>query len=135
VVTALDVKAGKLIPKVAEKLKNEKMVAAPKWMAYAKTGSHVQRAPESADFWYMRCASLLRRLYVKGPIGVSRLREKYGGRKKGPGVAHFRKAGGSVIRKALQQLETAGLVGKMQKGRAISKKGMALLDKTAKEVS
>jgi small subunit ribosomal protein S19e len=134
--TVLDIKANRLIAKVAGKLKAEKMVSPPKWMAFVKTGSHAERAPESPDFWYVRCASLLRRLYVKGPIGVSRLREKYGGRKHHTAaVAHFRKAGGSIIRKALQQLETAGLVSKVPKGRAISKKGVALLDGAARGVA
>ncbi len=135
-VTVFDVKANQLISATAQKLKTEKVVTPPKWLAYVKTGSHVERAPDDPDFWYVRCASLLRRLYVKGPIGVSRLREKYGGRKRrGSAPAHFRKAGGSIIRKSLQQLETAGLVSKSGKGRGISSKGMKMLDGIAKSVS
>lgn len=45
---------------------------------------------------------------------------------------HFRKAGGSAIRKALQQLEAAGLVTKIEgRGRVLTPKGRSLLDRLA----
>jgi small subunit ribosomal protein S19e len=105
-------------------------VTPPEWAAYVKTGSHVERAPQNPDWWYVRSASMMRKLYVKGPVGVSRLRKEYGGRKRmGVRPAHFRKAGGNILRSILQQLETAGLVEKADtKGRIVSKKGRSLLD-------
>lgn len=108
----------------------------PEWAFYAKTGSHVERAPDDPDWWYRRCASLLRKLYLHGPVGVERLRTAYGGRKDmGTVREHFRKAGGSAVRKALQQLETAGLVAKVDKrGRALTPQGRALLDKLADRI-
>jgi small subunit ribosomal protein S19e len=69
-------------------------------------------------------------------VGVQRLRKEYGGRKrKGNFPAHHQKAGGSIIRTCLQQLEVAGLVDKVDKeGRRISKKGRSLLDAMSTQI-
>ena len=132
-VTGYDVEPSKLINAVAKRLKSENLVKPPEWASYVKTGSHKERAPEEPDFWYKRCASMLRKAYVYGPLGVSKLRKKYGGRKH-RGSAGERKgiAGGSIIRKGQQQLEKAGLVEKKGTGRIVSKKGRALIDNIAK---
>ncbi|MFH1285350.1 MAG: 40S ribosomal protein S19, partial [Candidatus Micrarchaeota archaeon] len=124
------------IEKTAEKLKHVAEIKIPESVKYAKTGSHVERAPDSKDFWYIRCASLLWRAYNK-PVGVGRLRTHYGGRKqRGARPEHHADAGGSMIRRGLQQLEKAGLVKKQKEGgRAVTGAGMKLLDSVAKEMS
>ena len=132
-----DVPAELLIKRLAEYIKtNFHEVTPPSWIIGTKTGSHKDRPPQNKDWWYIRCASLLRKLYLYGPIGVSRLRSEYGGRKrKGRRREHTKKAGGSAIRKPLQQLEKAGLVelnGK--KGRKLTSKGRELLDKMATQI-
>ena len=88
----------------------------------------------------MRAAAVLRSVYMLGPIGVSKLRTKYGGKKRrGHKMSHFRKGSGNVIRKLLQQLEKAGLIKFVEKGvhkgRIITPKGMSILDKTAISIS
>jgi small subunit ribosomal protein S19e len=105
-------------------------------MKFAKSGSHKERPPEQKDFWYIRAASILRRLYIDGPIGVERLRTYYGGRKsRGTKPSKFRKASGNIIRKILQQLEGARLVEKAGKsGRKLTSNGRRLLDRIAYEV-
>lgn len=125
------VPADELIERLAEYLKeNVKEVWVPQWALFAKTGSHRQRPPDRFDWWYVRAASMLRKLYIKGPMGVSRLRKVYGGRKKYPmRRAHKVKAGGAIVRNMLQQLEAAGLVSKTGKGRWLTPKGVSLLDK------
>ena len=140
--TPYDVPPDKLIERLARYLKREvEAVRPPEWAIFVKTGSHVQRPPQDPDWWYVRCASLLRKLYIHGPIGVERLRSMYGGRKdRGHKPEHHRKAGGSIIRKALQQLEAAGLVQKVTDanghviGRTLTPKGRSLLDRIATEV-
>jgi small subunit ribosomal protein S19e len=79
---------------------------------------------------------MMRKLYTKGPIGVSHLRKEYGGRKRmGVRPAHFRKAGGNIIRTLLQQMESAGLVQKDGiKGRVVSSKGRSLLDALSSQI-
>jgi small subunit ribosomal protein S19e len=73
---------------------------------------------------------------MKGPVGVSKLRKEYGGRKRrGVKPAHFAKAGGNIIRTVLQQLEQAGLAQKDGiKGRVVSGKGRSLLDAMATQI-
>lgn len=137
-VTAVQVPADRLIAEVARYLKERvPEVKPPEWTAYVKTGAHKERVPEDLDWWYYRCASILRKLYVRGtPVGIERLRTAYGGRKNyGVAPEHFVKGSGSVIRKALQQLEKAGLVVKVKgKGRTLSPKGRSLLDKMANKI-
>ncbi len=135
-VTALDVDTNKLMENVAGKLKAMKLEK-PAFVGLVKTGSHNERPPEQEDFWFIRCASIMRHICVRGSAGTNRLRRHYGGRK-GRTVRpeHHRPAGGSTIRKAMQQLEKAGLVAKQKTGgRKLTAKGQALLDKAAKEVS
>lgn len=134
-VTALDVDANALIGKVAEKLKGMK-INKPAFVGLVKTGSHNERPPEQPDFWHMRCASVLRQAYVRGTIGTNRLRTHYGGRRsRGVKPQVHRRAGGSTIRKAMQELEKAGLLRKEKTGRSLSPAGRKLLDSAAKEIS
>ncbi|CAB3288673.1 30S ribosomal protein S19e [Methanocaldococcus lauensis] len=133
-VTVYDVPADKLIQKTAEKLK-EMDIEVPEWVPFVKTGVSRERRPEQDDWWYIRCASILRKIYIYGPVGVSRLRTAYGGRKnRGHEPEHFYKGSGNIIRKALQELEKLGLVEKRPEGRVITSKGRSFLDNIAKEV-
>ena len=131
-----DVYPNELIEKVAEELKKIEAIKPPAWATFAKTGAHKERAPSDANWWYVRAAAVLRSVFVLGPIGVSKLRTKYGGKKRrGHKMNEFRKGSGSVIRKVLQQLEKAELIKSVEKGihkgRVIAPKGKSLLDKTA----
>lgn len=138
VVTVRDVHARKLVWVVKEELKSVKEIKPPVWSVYAKSGVNRQRPPEQPDFWYIRGASLLRRIYLDGPVGVEKLRTFYGGRKRrGTKPARFRKGSGSVVRKLLQQLETAGFVEKEKNGsgRKITSKGRKFLDNIANKAA
>jgi small subunit ribosomal protein S19e len=108
---------------------------APEWASWVKTGSHAERPPTNPDWWLTRAASVMRKLYLHGPVGLTDLERAYGGTKAlyyNP--KHHRDAGGSSIRKILHQLEQAELVAKTPKGRVLSPKGRALLDKTSRQV-
>jgi small subunit ribosomal protein S19e len=136
-ITPHDVPASKLVKKLGNYLKkNVDETTPPQWATIAKTGMHVQRPPQNPDWWYIRCASLLRKIYVHGPIGVEKLRAEYGGRKDyGVRPDHAAKGSGAIIRKALQQLEAAGFVGTFRtSGRRVTKKGRKLLEELAEEL-
>ncbi len=129
-----DVNPNMLIDKTAAELK--KLIKAPEWAIFVKTGVHKERPPISEDWWYVRAAAILRTIYIMGPIGVSKLRTKYGGKKnRGHKTEHFFRASGSVIRKILQQLEEAKLIKQTQigvhKGRVITPVGQSLLNNAA----
>lgn len=134
-----DVPANELIEKISEKLKQINEIKPPEWAAFVKTGRYKERPPFKEDWWYVRAASVLRTIYKLGPIGVSKLRRRYGGKKnRGVKPERFYKGSGSIIRKILQQLEKAELVKKekkkIHKGRILTAKGKSLLDKTASEL-
>ena len=116
---AYDIPANNLIDRLSEQLKKEKKIEPPGWSAFVKTGAHTEKIPQNKDWWYARCSSILRKVYIHGPIGVSDLRSEYGGNKQaGYNLAHHKDAGGAIIRKALQQLEVAGYVVKKGKRKA-----------------
>jgi small subunit ribosomal protein S19e len=138
VVTALEAPADELIKAVAEYLKTRVTeVRPPAWALMAKTGTHKEHPPTDPDWWYLRAASVLRKLYKTGrPVGIERLRTSYGGRlNRGVAPEHFVKGSGSVVREILQQLEKAGLVEKVAgKGRRLTPAGRSLLDNIAYNV-
>ncbi|QSZ66742.1 30S ribosomal protein S19e [Methanofollis aquaemaris] len=130
--TVYDIPAEMLIPQVARELKELPAIEPPEWAAFAKTGIHKEMPPEDPDWWYVRTAAVLRRIYIDGPVGVERLRTAYGGaRNRGSNPNRFKKGSGSILRKALQQLEAEGLVEKVRDGRQVSAKGRAFLDSAA----
>ena len=130
-----DVPADVLISKLTNILKNED-IPAPIWASFVKTGSHADRPPHEKDWWYTRCASILRKIYLHGPIGINDLRKEFGGGKPvGYGAAHHRDAGGAIIRNAIHGLEKLGYVEKVEKkGRVVTKQGMQKLDHLATEI-
>ena len=135
--TPYDIPAQVFINKLAKYAKdNIDQVTPPPWAPYVKTGSYAVHQPQNPDWWYTRCASLLRKTYMKGPIGVERLRAQYSGRKDlGVRPECVRKGAGSNIRKLFQQLETAGLIENVKgKGRVLTSEGRRLLDTLATEI-
>jgi len=135
--TPYDVSASQFIPRLAKHIKDRvDQVQPPPWALMVKTSTHTQRQPEDLDWWFTRAASILRKVYLQGPVGIERLRARYGGRKSlGVRRQHARKGGGSNVRKILQQLETAGLVEPTKgRGRVLTKEGRRVLDKIASEV-
>ena len=135
--TPHDVPASKFIERLARYLKeNVEEVQPPAWANSAKTGVHTEKPPQNPNWWYIRSASALRKIYVHGPIGLEKLRSDYGG---GTGFSvtpeHAAKAGGSNIRKIFQQLELAGLIQtEKAKGRTMSPKGRKLLQEVAEDL-
>jgi len=132
-VTVYDVKASDVIGLAAERLKDK--VKKPAYMSFVKSGSGRERMPSDPNFWYVRSASILRQVYINGPVWVSRLRTKYGNKKEH--VVHRKhhiKAGGSIIRDALIELERAGYVKNTKAGRVITPQGKSFIDKICKEL-
>ena len=135
ITTVYDVPADMLIDVVKEELKNDKNLTPPIWATFVKTGSSREKGPDQNDWWYIRAASVMRKVYVYGPLGVETLRVDYGGKKnRGVKPEKFRKSSGAIIRKIFSQLEKGGYIQKAEKGRVISAHGMSLLDKKASEV-
>lgn len=123
-------------PKLVEEIKKLEAVSAPEWAPFVKTGAHKERPPVDKDWWYVRSASILKKINKFGPIGTNRLAKQYGGRKN-RGFRPEIKYDGSrnIIRKSLQQLEKAGLVQQVSSpkaGKVLTKAGKELLNKVSK---
>jgi len=124
-----------IINAVAQQLKL--VLKKPEWADFVKTGVFKQRPPVDSDWWYYRAASILLKVQKLEPIGVSKLRTKYGGRKNcGVAPEHFFRGSGKIIRLILQQLETVGYLKQekksLHKGRLLTAKAKSLISKTAK---
>ncbi|MCX6711588.1 MAG: 30S ribosomal protein S19e [Candidatus Woesearchaeota archaeon] len=132
-----DVSAEKLIKKAAEELKKD--IKMPQWAKFVKTGAGKERPPIENDWWYMRAASILRKIYINGPIGVEKLRKKYSSKKNmGHKPERVYPGSGKIIRTILQDLEKSGYIKfaekKVHKGRIITPKGKKFLDSLSKNL-
>jgi len=122
---------------LAEALKKEGDFEKPEWVDFVKSSAARERPIDEEDFWFKRAASILRQIYIRGVVGVARLRTRYGGRKdRGMKPKRFHKGGGKIIRTILQQAEEAGLLKKAEgskKGRMLTPKGKEFLENVAEQ--
>ncbi len=134
-----EVPTDKLIAELANRLENVKEMNPPAWAPFVKTGRSRERPPSQANWWYIRSASILRKMYLDPGIGVNKLRKVYGGRKNlGHQPEHVFPASGSIIRKSIQKLEASGFLksertpkGRILK-RLVTEKGRELLQEASK---
>lgn len=134
--TVYDVAADELIAETAKDLKDGVKIEMPEWAVFVKTGAHTERKPDNPDWWYVRSASVLRRIYIEGPVGVERLRTYYGGSKnRGRKPEKFYKASGKVIRTILKTLDEKEMTKTTKSGRVITPKGQSYLDKLSSQIS
>jgi small subunit ribosomal protein S19e len=125
--TAYDVPAEKLIPKIADELKKIETIAPPDWAAFVKTGRHREKSPVNNDWWHTRTAAVLRKIYIEGPVGTTRLAAMYGGR----AVRGSR----SISRMTVQQLEKSQLVQKQKDGgRVVTAKARKMIDQMSTQI-
>ncbi len=130
-----DVPPAVLLPQLATELRNRSAVTPPPWATFVKTGVHKQRAPVQVDWWYLRSASVLRKIYLQGHVGIARLSAEYGGKRdRGSAPYHARTGSRSILREIVHQLETAGLVQPYKtQGRRLSPAGEKLLSSVSHE--
>eukprot|EP00999_Lentomonas_sp_LEN2_P001210 NODE_2226_length_621_cov_309.123482_g2176_i0.p2 GENE.NODE_2226_length_621_cov_309.123482_g2176_i0~~NODE_2226_length_621_cov_309.123482_g2176_i0.p2 ORF type:complete len:154 (+),score=38.14 NODE_2226_length_621_cov_309.123482_g2176_i0:77-538(+) len=131
-----DVSHADFISAAAAQFKREGQLELPKNWEFQKMASWKQYSPYDQDWFYIRTASLLRRLYVRGGTGIGGLQKHYGGaRKRGVCPVHHADASAGVIRHCLHQLENKGLVEHDENGgRRVSKSGRKMCDQIAQRV-
>eukprot|EP00741_Cyanophora_paradoxa_P017787 tig00021017_g17179.t1 len=137
-VTVRDVAPADFIAAYAAHLKRTGKLEVPKWVDLVKTGVHKELAPYDADWYYIRAASMARKIYLRGGQGVGKFKRTYGGVKRGRSVlpAHFQYASGSILRNILKGLEKIKVLSKDPKGgRKITADGQRDLDRIAGQVS
>ncbi|MEK6915806.1 MAG: 40S ribosomal protein S19 [Nanoarchaeota archaeon] len=130
--TVKSISADKYNSLLATALKEYDEFKAPEWVLFVKSGHGKQRPIEDDNFWHKRAASVLRQVYLRGIVGVQRLRSRYGNRKnRGKQPARFAKSSGKILRLILQQAESAQILTKSEsekKGRILTEKGKKLLE-------
>jgi small subunit ribosomal protein S19e len=134
--TIYDVPALELIQHIAKKFEKEKAIAMPEQNKYSKTSVARENIPDNRDWWNIRCASILRKIYMKNGIGIEQLKAEYGGkRERGSKPPKAQSGSGTIIRRCVQQLEQAGYIRKIKgKGRIMTAKGQSFMDNSAHEV-
>merc|ERR1712156_295614 len=106
-----DVDQQEFVVAFAAFLKKSGKIKVPAWADQVKTAVFKQLSPYDQDWYYIRCASLARHLYMRGNAGVGAFRRVYGGCQ----------ANGNIIRKCLQSLEAVKLVKKSDfRGRVVT---------------
>ena len=130
-----DVQATAFIKAYAEHLKNSDKFDLPVWTDTVKTAVFKELAPYGDDWYYIRAASIARKVYLQPGIGIGALQKWYGGSyRRGTRTEHFRKANSGIIRSVLLQLEEMKVVEKVANGghgRRVTVVGQQDLDRIA----
>lgn len=110
----------------------------PEWVDLVKTSRAKELAPYDPDWYYIRCAAIVRHIYIRSPVGVGSVTKIFGTRKRnGTKPSHFCRSAGSIARKALQSLEALKLIEKTADGvggRKLTQQGRRDLDRIAAQV-
>eukprot|EP00178_Gracilaria_changii_P023800 TRINITY_DN71922_c0_g1_i1.p1 TRINITY_DN71922_c0_g1~~TRINITY_DN71922_c0_g1_i1.p1 ORF type:complete len:152 (+),score=25.26 TRINITY_DN71922_c0_g1_i1:33-488(+) len=132
-VTVKDVDAQAFVAAYAKYLKRSGKIKLPKYVDYAKTGTHKELSPADPDWYYVRCASIARRIYVRGGLGVGWLARAYGHNKRdGVRRNHHQAAATGIIRHCIMSLEKMKVLEKSKNGgRQCTSTGRRDLDRIA----
>jgi len=68
--TVKDVEHSKFISAFAQHLKRQGRFEMPKWADLVKTGRTRELAPYDPDWLYIRTASVVRKIYIRGGSGI-----------------------------------------------------------------
>ena len=60
-------------------MKKSGKVKLPEWVDLIKTNVAKELAPYDEDWYFTRCASIARHLYIRAPVGVQTITKIYGG--------------------------------------------------------
>ncbi|XP_065159333.1 small ribosomal subunit protein eS19A [Atheta coriaria] len=135
-VTLKDVDQAKFVKAFSSFLKKTGKLRVPEWVDIVKTSRAKELAPYDPDWYYVRCAAVIRHIYIRSPIGVGSVTKIFGTRqRKGTHPSHFCRSAGGVARKCLQSLEALKLIEKTPDGgRKLTQQGRRDLDRIAAQV-
>uniref|UniRef100_A0A8C5BF41 Small ribosomal subunit protein eS19 n=2 Tax=Gadus morhua TaxID=8049 RepID=A0A8C5BF41_GADMO len=136
-VTVKDVNQQEFVRALAAFLKKSGKLKVPDWVDLVKLAKHKELGPSDDNWYYVRAASTVRHLYLRGGAGVGSMTKIYGGRKRnGVCPAHFSVGSKNVARKVLQSLELLKMVEKDPNGgRRVTSQGTRDLDRIAGQVA
>ncbi|KAK7836511.1 40s ribosomal protein s19-1, partial [Quercus suber] len=107
-------------------------VELPEWTDLVKTATFKELAPYDPDWYYIRAASMARKIYLRGGLGVGAFRRIYGGSKRNGSRPPISVKAVDL----LLQLETMKIVEVDSKGgRKITSSGRRDLDQVAGRIA
>ncbi|XP_001358783.2 40S ribosomal protein S19b [Drosophila pseudoobscura] len=135
-VTVKDVDQHVLTKVLSAFLKKSGKITVPEKADYIKTGKFKETAPTEQDWFYTRCASIMRHLYFRSPAGVAAFTKVYSGRKrKGVQPSKYCRSSDGCIRMAFHALETARMIEKHPEGgRKLTPAGQRDMDRLANQI-
>eukprot|EP01038_Epipyxis_sp_PR26KG_P007492 gene7492-10208_t len=136
-ITVRDIAAPKFIAAYAEVLKNNDKFVVPKWADLVKTGVSKELAPYDPDWYFVRAAAIVRKIYLRQGTGVGALKKRFGGSyRRGSRPEIHRDAAGGLIRSIMITLDDLKITEKHPNGgRKISRVGQQALDLVAGQVA
>uniref|UniRef100_A0A8C5QLS0 Small ribosomal subunit protein eS19 n=1 Tax=Leptobrachium leishanense TaxID=445787 RepID=A0A8C5QLS0_9ANUR len=112
-VTVKDVNQQEFVRALSAFLKKSGKLKVPDWVDTVKFAKHKELAPYDENWFYIRVASTIRHLYLRGGAGVGSMTKMYGGRQRNSVMpSHFSRGSKSVARRVLQSLESLKMVEK-----------------------
>ena len=134
--TIKDVKTFRWIKVMANHLKQEGKLFVPNCAEFIKTSHGRERAPQNPDWYYMRAAAVLRRIYIRPGVGLGGLAKKFANKKnRGSQPEITTKAAKGPLHWACKSLEGLKLVGKgKESGRVLTSAGRKRCDTIASNV-
>ena len=72
-VTLKDVPAEPWIKAYADYLKKSQRISLPQWVDLVKTGNGREVVPNDEDWFYVRAAAVVRKVYLRPQLGVGRM--------------------------------------------------------------
>jgi len=135
--TVKDVPTREFVTALSVHFKKSGKLELPAWHDIVKTSTARELAPQDPDWYYVRAASVARKIYLRGGTGVGDLSRIYGSQKRhGVAPQHFQRAARGLHRHILKQLQELDLVAKKKDktGRWITKNGQHELDTIAGQV-
>lgn len=130
-----DVSASEFITAYSQHLKKSGRLELPEWVDYVKTGRSREMPPIDPDWYYVRAASIVRKIYLNAGLGIGALAHWYGKADSTGRRQHHRRASRKILRHILIGLEHQGIVEKLEDGgRRVTPEGQRDLDTVARAV-
>eukprot|EP00796_Vickermania_ingenoplastis_P007305 gene7305-5147_t len=134
--TLRDVNAWRWIKTAARHFKQEGKIFVPNCAELVKTSHGRERAPQNPDWYYIRCAAILRALYIRPGQGYGGLSKRFGNKKNnGSCPEHAVKACKGLLHWGCKSLTKLGLVERgAEEGQRVTRKGRKFADAVAFQV-
>eukprot|EP00657_Telonema_sp_P-1_P003578 TRINITY_DN1849_c0_g1_i2.p2 TRINITY_DN1849_c0_g1~~TRINITY_DN1849_c0_g1_i2.p2 ORF type:complete len:173 (+),score=86.80 TRINITY_DN1849_c0_g1_i2:169-687(+) len=131
--TVRDVDTWRWVKTMAKHFKDEGKLFVPSCTEIVKTSHGRERAPQNNDWYYIRCAAVLRAIYLRPGTGYGGLAKRFSNKKnRGSRPEIYCKAATGLLHWCCRSLEGLKLLAKgKEQGRVITKAGRKRADTIA----